>query len=133
MENFDIAKVIDHFCPDIEELSKVLFPHIKYPKQAFDRIIRKEANLDTEQLTKLASYLGVLVSDLFSFNEWKGGWSNATKSLTFIKGEYRVNLNYGGSFITVYKDGKVVHQEIKPNADSMSLTDFIQYINNLIN
>lgn len=132
METFNIAKVIEYYSPNIEELSKVLFPHIKYPKQAFDRVIRGEANLDTAQLEALASYLGVMITDLFSVDDWRGSWDNSVRCLTFVKGLYRVNLNYGGAFITVYKDGKVIHQEIKAHSDKMSLTDFIQYINNLI-
>ena len=132
MEKFNIQKIIEHYSPNTEELGRVLFPYIKYPKQAFDRVLKGEANLDSHQIELLASYLGVFVSDLFSLNDWKGSWDNDHKCLTFVKGLYRVNLNYGGSFITVYQDGKMIHQEIKSCADSMSLTDFIQYINNLI-
>lgn len=132
MEKFNIQKIIEHYSPNTEELGRVLFPYIKYPKQAFDRVLKGEANLDSHQIELLASYLGVFVSDLFSLNDWKGSWDNDHKCLTFVKGLYRVNLNYGGSFITVYQDGKMIHQEIKSHADSMSLTDFIQYINNLI-
>lgn len=132
MEKFNIQKIIKHYSPNTEELGKVLFPHIKYPKQAFDRVLKGEANLDSHQIELLASYLGVFASDLFSLDDWKGSWDNEHKCLTFVKGLYRVNLNYGGSFITVYQDGKMIHQEIKSHADSMSLTDFIQYINNLI-
>ena len=132
MEKFNIQKIIEHYSPNTEELGRVLFPYIKYPKQAFDRVLKGEANLDSHQIELLASYLGVFVSDLFSLDDWKGNWYNEHKCLTFIKGLYKVNLNYGCSFITVYQDGKMIHQEIKSHADSMSLTDFIQYINNLI-
>lgn len=141
MEKFNIQKIIEYYSPNTEELGRVLFPHIKYPKQAFDRVLKGEANLDSAQIELLANYLGVFVADLFSVDDWKGEWDNKLRCLTFVKGLYQgnfvkglyqVNLNYGGSFITVYKDGKMVHQEIKSNADGMSLTDFIQYINNLI-
>ena len=141
MDKFNIQKIIEHYSPNTEELGRVLFPHIKYPKQAFDRVLKGEANLDSAQIELLANYLGVFVADLFSVDDWKGEWDNKLRCLTFVKGLYQgnfvkglyqVNLNYGGSFITVYKDGKMVHQEIKSNADGMSLTDFIQYINNLI-
>lgn len=132
MEKFEISKIIERYNPDVDELGQVLFPHVKYPKQAFDRVLRGEANLDSEQIELLANYLGIFVYELFSIDEWKGSWNNECKCLTFIKGLYRVNLNYGGSFITVYKDNKVVHQEVKCNTESMSLEDFIKYINNLI-
>jgi len=132
MHKFNLSKIIECYSPNVEELSKILFPHVKYPKQAFDRVLKGEANLDSAQIESLASYLGVFVADLFSVDDWKGNWNKQDKCLTFVKGPYRVNLNYRGSFITVYKDDKVVCQEIKAHANSMSITDFIQYINTLI-
>ena len=66
MEKFNIQKIIEHYSPNTEELGRVLFPYIKYPKQAFDRVLKGEANLDSHQIELLASYLGVFVSDLFS-------------------------------------------------------------------
>ena len=74
MEKFNIQKIIEHYSPNTEELGRVLFPYIKYPKQAFDRVLKGEANLDSHQIELLASYLGVFVSDLFSLNDWKGSW-----------------------------------------------------------
>lgn len=130
MEKFNLKSAIEHYSPDIDELSKVLFPYIKYPKQAFDRVLRGEANLDTNQVCQLASYLGVMVSDLFTLDEgWHGSYD---KCLTFAKGLYRVNLNYDGAFVSVYKDGKLIHQEVRNTVQSMTITDFIQYINKLI-
>lgn len=133
METFNITKIMEQYAPNTDELSKVLFPHIKYPKQAFDRVLKGEANLDSEQITRLASYLGILVSDLFNLkDDWKGSYDTTKKCLIFTKGEYKINLNYNGSFITVYKDNKVIHQEVKSRADSMTFEDFIRYINKFI-
>lgn len=133
METFNITKIIEQYAPNTNELSKVLFPYIKYPKQAFDRVLKGEANLDSEQITRLASYLGVLVSDLFNMkDDWKGSYDTTKKCLIFTKGEYKINLNYNGSFITVYKDNKVIHREVKSCADSMTFEDFIRYINKFI-
>ena len=133
MEHFSISSIIERYNPDVEELSKVLFPYIKYPKQAFDRVLRGEANLDTKQLEQLASYLGVLIADLFVLeDDWKGLYNNDCKCLTFVKGPYRVNLNYNGSFLIVYKDGKQIHQEVKCTTEAMTIQDFFLYINNLI-
>lgn len=128
---FDIGKVISQFEPDLEELGHLLFPHVRYPKQAFDRIIKGEANLDSTQIETLAEYLGVLPADLFTIDDWKGKFEQG--SLFFIRGQYKVALNYGGSFITVYKDGKQMCQEVKSSVESMTVPEFIQYINNLIN
>lgn len=133
METFDITKIIEHYAPNIEELSKLLFPHVKYPVCAFDRVLKGETNLDTAQVCVLAKYLGVLVSDLFNIAlDWKGSYDHIHRCLTFVKGAYRVNLNYNGTFVTIYRDGKVIKQVVKSDAQEMTLTDFIQYINNLI-
>ena len=133
MEKFNLQKILEHYAPNLEELSKVLFPYIKYPKQAFDRVLKGEANLDSEQICQLASYLGVLVADLFSIDDWKGSWSREHKCLIFVRGVYQVNINYNGTFITVYKDGKQVHQEVASHIEGMEFSSFIQYINTLMN
>lgn len=132
METFDITQIIEQYAPDTDELSKLLFPHVKYPKQAFDRVLKGEANLDTAQVCALAKYLGVLVSDLFTADGWKASYDKTNSCLTFVRGTYRVNLNYKGTFITVYNDGKMINQVMRHTTDEMGITDFIQYINNLI-
>lgn len=133
MKAFNINRIIEHYqVQNIEELSKVLFPNVKYPKQAFDRVLKGETDLDSSQIELLASYLGVLPSDLFTLDDWKGGWDSDNKCLTFIKGTYQVNLNYNGVFITVYNSGKMIRQIVTSQIINMPLTDFIQYINKLI-
>lgn len=129
MEKFNINKIIERYKLDTDELAKVLFPYIKYPKQAFDRVLRGEANLDTSQVENLASYAGVLVCDLYKVEDWKGIVEDTC--LTFIKGNYKVKLNYNGAYLTFYKDEQVLKQEISC-VYSMTVLDFIKYINNLI-
>lgn len=128
MEKFNINKIIEHYKLDTDELAKVLFPYIKYPKQAFDRILRGEANLDTAQVENLASYIGVMVYDLYTLDEWRG--TREDSCLTFIKGEYKVKINYDGAFMTILKNGEVVRQQIASHG-GMTISSFITYINNL--
>lgn len=132
MEKFDINKVISHYNigADTSELAKLLFPNVKYPKQAFDRIIKGEASLDVDQLQKLAEYLGVLTHELFSVDSWKG--TSEEGHLTFTKGEYKVKLNYNSVFLSLYKNGELVDTKIS-SVPTMSLNDFIKYIDELIN
>lgn len=133
MNTFDINNILEYYqVQNLNELSKVLFPNVKYPRQAFDRVLKGETYLDSAQIELLASYLGVLASDLFTLKDWKGGWNNTDKCLSIIKGEYQINLNYNGAFMTVYKSGKQVHQIVSGGIYNMQLPDFIQYINNLI-
>ena len=65
MEQFNINNVIEHYKLNTEDLAKVLFPTVKYPKQAFDRVLKGETDLDIKQIEALASHIGVLVTDLF--------------------------------------------------------------------
>lgn len=129
MEQFNINNVIEHYNLNIEDLAKVLFPTVKYPKQAFDRVLKGEANLDISQVERLASHIGVLVSDLFSANTWKG--SSEDSCLTLTKGEYKIKLNYNGVFLSMYKNNNLILQNIS-NIPAMSVPEFINYINNLI-
>lgn len=129
MEQFNISNVIEHYKLNTEDLAKVLFPMVKYPKQAFDRVLKGEANLDITQVERLASHIGVLVTDLFSANTWKG--SSEDGCLVMLKGEYKVKLNYNGVYVSIYKNNNLISQNLS-NVPSMTVQEFINYIDNFI-
>lgn len=129
MEQFNISNVIEHYKLNTEDLAKVLFPTVKYPKQAFDRVLKGEANLDIMQVERLASHIGVLVTDLFSVNTWKGSLEDGC--LVMLKGEYKVKLNYNGVYVSIYKNNNLICQNIS-NVPSMTVQEFINYIDNFI-
>ena len=129
-QQFNLGNVIEHYKLNIEDIARVLFPNIKYPKQALDRILKGEANLDVVQLERLANHIGILVTDLFSVNTWKA--SSEEGCLTFLKGEYKIKLNYNGVYISIYKSNKLIFQNIS-NIPSMTMQEFINYLNNFIN
>ena len=128
-QQFNINNVIEHYRLDTEEVAKVLFPAIKYPKLAFDRIIKGEAYLDTEQLEKLAEYIGVLVPDLFSAGTWKG--SSEDGCLILLKGNYKVKLNYKAVYLSIYKDNTLIYQKFS-NVPEKTLIEFINFLDNFI-
>ena len=130
MGMFNINNVIEHYKLNTEDLAKVLFPAVKYPKQALDRILKGEGSLDITQVEKLANYIGVLVTDLFSANTWKGSAEDGC--LTLLKGQYKVKLNYNGVYLSIYKDNALIEQKIS-NVPSMTVQDFINFLDNLIN
>ena len=129
MEQFNINSVIEHYKLNTEDLAKVLFPTVKYPKQAFDRVLRGETDLDIKQIETLASYIGVLVTDLFSAGTWKG--STEDGCLTMLKGDYKVKLNYNGVFVSIYKNNNLIEQKIS-NVPDMTMSEFINYLDNFI-
>lgn len=129
MEQFNISSIIEHYKLNIEDLAKVLFPTVRYPKQALDRVIKGEGNLSVKQLETLASYIGVLITDLFSAGTWKG--SSEDGYLIMLKGNYKVKLNYKGAFISIYKNNNLIEQKIS-NTPSMTIHEFISYLDNFI-
>lgn len=129
MEQFNINSVIEHYKLNTEDLAKVLFPTVKYPKQALDRVLRGETDLDIKQIETLASHIGVLVTDLFSADTWKG--STEDGCLTMLKGNYKVKLNYNGVFVSIYKNNMLIEQKIS-NVPDMTMHEFVNYIDNFI-
>ena len=129
MEQFNIRNVIEHYKLNTEDLARVLFPTVKYPKQAFDRVLKGETNLDIKQVERLALYIGVLVTDLFSANTWKG--LSEDGCLVMLKGEYKVKLNYNGVYVSIYKNNNLISQNLS-NVPSMTVQEFINYIDNFI-
>lgn len=128
MKQFDINNIVKDFNLDKDEIAKVLFPDAKYPKLAFNRIVKGEASLSVEQLEILASHLGIMPASLLTMNSWR----DATEEgfLAFEKGLFKVKLNYNGAFLSVYKDNKLVEQMI--TGASMSIDKFIELIDDLI-
>ena len=128
-QSFNLAKVIEYFKLDREEVEAVLFPHVRYRKQALDRVLKGEGQLTVEQLQALANLSGVFIQDLFSLDTWKGGKED--NCLTFLKGEFKVKLNYNGVFLSIYKGTTLIHQEI--NSSNKTLQEFLSYITLLTN
>ena len=129
MKQFNINGIIEYYNLNPENIAKVLFPTVKYPKQALDRILKGEADLSIKQIENLASYIGVLVSDLFLLDSWKG--SSEDGCLTMLKGDYKVKLNYKGVFMSIYKNNKLIDQRIS-NIPNMAMHEFVTFLNNFI-
>ena len=129
MERFNINSIIAAYSLDIGALAEVLFPDTKHPKAALRRIITGKSYLTSVQLERLASYIGIEVSELFACDSWKS--TSQDGCLVLYKNEFRVKLNYNGTFLTVYKNNDIIEQIIL-NTQTMSLDELIQYIDNLI-
>lgn len=127
-QQFNINQVIEHYGLDVENVAAALFPNVRYKKQALDRVLRGEANIDTDQLQALANLAGVFPQDLFNIKEWKG--QSEDNCLVFIKGEFKVKLNYNNVYLNLYKNDALVYQEIV--APNLELSKFIDYITELI-
>ena len=128
-KQFDINTVMQYYDLDPDVIAQVLFPSVKYPKIAFGRVLKGEANLDTVQLELLAKHLGVFVHDLFFVtSDWKG--SSEDGCLVFLKGDFKVKLNYKGVFLSLYHGEELIYQEL--NLHNMTVPVFVEYISLLI-
>lgn len=127
MSNLDLEALLEEFACNKQEIAKQLFPENQYPGPALNRVLKGESYLTTEQLKALAAYLGLPLASLFN-----RGWAMLSEngSLVFKKKEYKVYINYNGSFITVTKNSIVIKEEIL-NMQAISLCDFINYLNKL--
>lgn len=129
MNKFDLNKAIEHFQLKPADVAKVLFPSAKYENLALQRVLKGKADLDTKQLYDLASFIGITVADLTTYDNWKGISENGY--LVFIRGEYKAKLNYNGVYLTIYKGTQLIAEETG-NIGIMTISDFIEHINNLI-
>lgn len=125
---FDINQVIKHYGLSEDEVAEALFPDVRYKNIALKRIQNGEAQVNTQQLQALANLAGVLISDLFTIDNWKGITEDGC--LTLIKGEYKTKLNYNGVWLSLYKNNKLIAQEMF--TPKMSIEDFVKHIDNLI-
>jgi len=55
MKKIDLKKIIENAGLDIKETAQHLFPNNKYAKLALDRVIKGDAFLDTNQISKLSN------------------------------------------------------------------------------
>lgn len=127
-QKFNLQKIIDYYSLKREDVENVLFPHIRYKKQAVDRILKGEGQVTVEQAESLANFIGVFISDLFFVDTWKG--CTESKCLTFNKTPYKAKLNYNGVFLSLYKDNELIYQQIM--IPDYSFDEFLKYIDTLI-
>ena len=129
MELFSIKKALQHYGLKAEEIAPVLFPKVKYPKKAFDRALKENAPLNTQQLSNLAAYIGISTHDLLFTNAWKG--LSEEGHLVLVKGDYKAKINYNGSFISVFNKGELIYQLVN-SISNLTIGQFIKFLNNII-
>lgn len=129
MKVFDLNKIMETHELDVQEVARHLFPTNKYPKLALDRILKKEAFLDTNQLSRLALMIGTSVENLYS----NGKWSMKTKKgiLYFASDTYSAELDTSSWTTKIYADGSIFHEEVISNA-SVTLSEYLHNLNQII-
>ena len=132
MQVINLGQLIEAHKLDPKELAAELFPGIKYPKLALNRILSGEAFLDANQISRLSLYTGIPIEGLYSGQEWQIK-SDSSDILRIISpdGAYRAELNTQDWTTKIFDRDTIFHEEALPSG-SMSLRAYIAYLNNLI-
>ena len=85
MNKIDLQQLIEIYNLDKKEIAETLFPGAKYPTLALNRIISGEALLDSDQVSKLALFIGVPIEKLYSGTKWAGKHNGNTNQSLILK------------------------------------------------
>lgn len=112
-----------------KEVAAQLYPDNKFPELALNRVLNSNANLDSNQLSKLAALAGCTVSEILG-NDWT---KTADKSglLVFQSERYRAELNTETWTTRIFDNGSLFHDEII-HGQGVPLSEYIGALNELV-
>ena len=110
------------------EVAEFLFPGNKFPRVSIQRVFDGKARLNSEQVSRLAAWLGVSIDSLY-----KGGWNSEFKGETCIltNGNYRAELSVETGETKLFHLGSLFH-EIVLHDPAIPLSQYIDLLNALI-
>lgn len=110
------------------EVAEFLYPDNKFPRVALQRVLDGKALLNSEQVSRLAAWLGISTDSLY-----KGGWSSEFKGETCIltNGNYRAELSIRTGETKVFHLGALFH-EIILHDPAISLSQYVELLNAII-
>lgn len=125
---FNIAFICDQLSVDIQAVAPLLFPRAKFPNLAFSRVLKGDANLDTDQLCVLADFIGVPVSSLFNL-EWL---KSKRQPLTFYRGLNKVVFDMSTNTAIIYKNDKLIGTKPIEPANINNISRLSSFLDSLI-
>ena len=124
----DLEKLIQKYSLDKKVLEELLFPLNKHQALALRRAIIGDTSLVDEQISKLASLIGVSRDALY-VDEWKHVVKGTMQ--VFESEDYRAELNMENNMTRIYHKGSLKHTAILHNG-AISLEDYFQKLNSII-
>lgn len=129
MRTIDLRRIIEQNHLDWGEISTELFPKNKQPRRALDRVAKGEALLDSEQISRLATLLGVEIQDLYAGYEWKATSKPGLMTLTTDK--FRAEIDTKNWILKVYANDKLFHDEVLMSP-TIQLSELLKNLNQII-
>lgn len=110
------------------EVAEFLYPDNKFPRVALQRVLDGKALLNSEQVSRLAAWLGISTDSLY-----KGGWSSEFEGETCIltNGNYRAELSIRTGETKVFHLGALFH-EIILHDPAIPLGQYVELLNDII-
>ena len=128
MQTVKVKEVIEQKGLDVRDVAQQLFPKNKFPQLALNRVMRGEAVLDADQISKLASLAGVSIAELYS-----GNWKATTKDgvHVFTNGEFRAELDTKTWVTKVFHNSSMFHESII-HSGSTPISEYLQELDSII-
>lgn len=124
----DLRELIEQRGLKTQEVAEFLFPGNKFPQVSIRRVFDGKALLNSEQVSRLAAWLGVSVDSLY-----KRGWNSEFKGETCIltNGNYRAELSVKTGETKLFHLGSLFH-EIILHDSAIPLSQYIELLNTII-
>jgi len=131
MNNINLNRIIEEKNLDVKALAQELFPTVKFPKLALNRILSGEAFLDTNQLSKLSFITGIPISELFESGDWETSLGTAGLH-HFTNGKYKATLDTTTWVTKIYMNDSLFHDAVIHDR-TVALSVYLADLTNLIN
>lgn len=126
----DIHNIIEKYGLDQNEVAKLLFPDNVRPNLALKRVAEKETLLNTEQFSRLASYIGVPMDSLMN-KGWNSAKPPSANQLRFVSDDYEAILNKETFQTRIFHKGSLLHEEIIVSATT-PISIYLDALNEII-
>lgn len=131
MQAINLEAIVKKYDLDKKELAAQLFPGNKFPRVAFKRVLLGEAELNASQISKLALWVGVEISDLFLTGSQ--GWKKTSTMgvITLSNGLYKAELDTTAWITRVFHNDSLFHESII-HSGTTPLSEYLNKINLII-
>lgn len=113
MSNIDLEGFIKTHALNKKLVAQELFPTNSYPELALRRILKGEALMDSDQISKLAALAGVTPGEVFQGAEWTLDFGSPDgQTIILESNDYRAELDRSTWMTKFFYKGSLFHQQI---------------------
>ena len=130
MNTFNLQKIIDQYGLNANDLAPELFPENKYPMIAITRVLKGEAQLNADQVSKLSAITSIPVEHLYSGAKYD--MTSPSEGIIRIEADdYKAELDQTTWITKIYHKGKLFHDSVIHNG-AQPLSQYLHTLDTLI-